>query len=135
MASLWIGETFEPKNFKKILYVIPSAFLSFLPYYCYSFWIIVIPSILVSFISYSCHSFLIIVIPSVLLSFLPPMYLPYPKGEKIGRQNRPYFLFSALENYTWLKTPSKFLHFSNYVAVGPSLRQRVQVPWGCFQDK
>ena len=48
-----IGETFEPKNiffFKKILYVIPSALVSFLPYYCHSFRIIVIPSVLVSFL-------------------------------------------------------------------------------------
>ena len=32
--------------FKKILYVIPSALLSFLPYYCHSFRIFVIPSVL-----------------------------------------------------------------------------------------
>ena len=56
-----------------------------------------------------CHSFQIIVIPSRLLSFLPNIVipskllpfeifvilntsctLPYPKGEKIGRQSRPY---------------------------------------------
>ena len=50
-----IGERFEPKKkkkFKKILYVIPSALLSFLPYYCHSFQIIVIPSILLSFLPY-----------------------------------------------------------------------------------
>ena len=47
------GKTFEPKIyffFKKILYVIPSALLSFLPDYCHSFQIIVIPSVLVSFL-------------------------------------------------------------------------------------
>ena len=46
------GVTFKQKNFffsKKILYVIPSALLSFLPYYCHSFRIIVIPSISCSF--------------------------------------------------------------------------------------
>ena len=37
-----IGETFERKIyfFKKILYVIPSELMSFLPYYCHSFRII-----------------------------------------------------------------------------------------------
>ena len=41
-----IGVTFNQKNifFKKLLYVIPSALVSFLPYYCHSFHIIVIPS-------------------------------------------------------------------------------------------
>ena len=47
-----IGETFGPKNRKKMLYVIPSALLSFLPYYCHSFQISVIPSVLVSFLPY-----------------------------------------------------------------------------------
>ena len=50
-----IGERFEPKKyffFKKILYVIPSALVSFLPYYCHSFRISVIPSVLVSFLPY-----------------------------------------------------------------------------------
>jgi hypothetical protein len=39
-----IKVTFKQKNFffKKILYVIPSALVSFLPYYCQSFRIIVI---------------------------------------------------------------------------------------------
>ena len=53
-----IGERFEPKKyffFKKILYVIHSALVSFLSYYCHSFRIFVIPS------EY-CHSFQIIVI-------------------------------------------------------------------------
>jgi hypothetical protein len=54
--------------FKKILYVIPSALLSFLPYYCHSFRIIVIPSVLLSFLLDYCHSFHITVIPSKLLS-------------------------------------------------------------------
>ena len=68
------GVTFKQKNFflsKKILYVIPSALLSFLPYYCHSFRITVIPSGLLSFLLYYCHSFRIVVIPSGLLSFLP----------------------------------------------------------------
>ena len=85
--------------------------MSFLPNYCQSFRITVIHFVLLSFISYYCHSFRIIVILSVLLSFLPnivipskllslplPIFvilnssctLPYPKGEKIGRQSRPY---------------------------------------------
>ena len=37
-----IGETFEPKKY----------FMSFLPYYCHSFWITVIPSVLLSFLPY-----------------------------------------------------------------------------------
>ena len=53
--------------FKKILYVIPSALLSFLPYYCHSFRITVIPSVLLSFLPDYCHSFRI-------LSFLPNYY-------------------------------------------------------------
>ena len=47
------GVTFKQKNFfffKKILYVIPSALLSFLRYYCHSFRITVIPSVLLSFL-------------------------------------------------------------------------------------
>jgi hypothetical protein len=54
-----IGEIFEPKTFfssNKILYVIPSALLSFFPYYCHSFQIIVIPSILLPFLPDYCHS-------------------------------------------------------------------------------
>ena len=61
------GVTFKQKNiffFKKILYVIPSALLSFLPYYCHSFRITVIPSVLLSFLPDYCHSFRISVIPS-----------------------------------------------------------------------
>ena len=46
-----IGVAFK----QKILYVIPSAFVSFLLYYCHSFRIIVIPSILLSFLPYYCH--------------------------------------------------------------------------------
>ena len=67
------GVTFKQKTFffKKILNVIPSALLSFLPYYCHSFRITVIPSGLLSFLPYYCHSFRISVIPSVLVSFLP----------------------------------------------------------------
>ena len=69
-----IGERSEPKNFfffKKLLYVIPSALLSFLPHYCHSFHSTVIPSIVLSFLPDNCHSFWITVIPSRLLSFLP----------------------------------------------------------------
>ena len=50
-----IGVTFEEKNnffFEKILYVIPSALLSFLPHCCHSFHITVIPSGLLSFLPY-----------------------------------------------------------------------------------
>ena len=60
------GVTFKQKNiffFKKILYVIPSALLSFLPYYYHSSRIIVISS-------------LIIVIPSVLVSLLLNIVIP-----------------------------------------------------------
>ena len=93
------GVTFKQKNiffFKKILYVIPSPLVSFLPCYCHSFRITVIPSGLLSFLPYQCHSFGI-------LSFLPNHYhfkifvilnssgtLPYPKGEKNGHRRWPY---------------------------------------------
>ena len=80
MAFLWPNRGNKPnwgkiwaKNFfffKKIPYVIPSALLSFLWYYCHSFRT-VIPSVLLSFLLYYCHYFCIIVIPSVLLSFFP----------------------------------------------------------------
>ena len=56
MASLWPNGGNKPNwgkiwakkifSFKKIPYVIPSALLSFLPYYCHSFRIFVIPSVL-----------------------------------------------------------------------------------------
>ena len=71
MASLWPNKGNEAnwKNiwaktiffFKKILYVIPSALLSFLPFYCHSFRIlsflpnIVIPSELLSIILKYCY--------------------------------------------------------------------------------
>ena len=78
-----IGETFESKKdffVQKILYVIPSALLSFLPYYCHSFRIIVIPSVLVSFLPN-------IVIPSELFRELKILTssksFPYPKGGHI----------------------------------------------------
>ena len=48
-----IGETFGPKNIffsQKILHVIPSALLSFLPDDCHSFQIFVIPSGFLSFL-------------------------------------------------------------------------------------
>ena len=82
-----IGVTFKKKKIKKILYVIPSALLSFLPYYCHSFRIIVIPSILVSFLPN-------IVIPSELFRELQVLTssnsFPYPKGEKNGHRRWPY---------------------------------------------
>jgi hypothetical protein len=72
--------------FKKILYVIPSALLPFLPDYCHSFWIIVIPSILVSFLPN-------IVSPSELFRELQILTssksFPYAKGEKNGHQRWP----------------------------------------------
>ena len=96
MASLWPNggnkanwRKIWAKNiffFKKILYVIPSALLSFLPYYCHSFRIIVIPSILLSFLPN-------IVIPSKLFRELQILTssksFPYPKGEKNGHQRWP----------------------------------------------
>ena len=84
-----IEGTFEQKIFffKKVLYVIPSALLSFLPYYCHSFRIIVIPSVLVSFLPK-------IVIPSELFRELQIVTssksFPCPKGEKNGHQRWPY---------------------------------------------
>ena len=84
-------------------------FMSFLPHQCHSFHISVIPSVLLSFLPDYFHSFRITVIPSVLVSFLLNVVipsellpfqiffilnssgtLPYPKGEKIGQQSRPY---------------------------------------------
>ena len=74
MASLWPNGGNKPNwrkiwakkifFFKKILYVIPSALVSFLPYYCHSIRITVIPSGSLSFIPDYCHSFHIGVIPS-----------------------------------------------------------------------
>ena len=68
-----IGERFEQNFFffKKILYVIPSTLLSFLPYYCHSFRIFVILSGFLSFLpkfvipSEHCHSFRIIAISNI----------------------------------------------------------------------
>ena len=104
MASLWPngGNKANWRNiwakkiffFKKILYVIPSALLSFLPYYCHSFWIIVIASVLVSFL-------LNTVVPSEVLSFQifvildSSSTLTYLKGEKIGCQSWPYLWVNA----------------------------------------
>ena len=86
MASLWPNGGNKPNwgkiwakkyfFFKKILYVIPSALLSFLPYYCHSFRIIVIPSRLLSFLPDHCHSFQIIVISSVLVSLFSNIVIP-----------------------------------------------------------
>ena len=96
----------KKKNSKKILYVIPSALLLFLPDYFHSFRIFVILSGFLSFLPN-------IVIPSELLSLLPNSVIPsellpfqifvilnssstllYRKGEKIGRQSRPYLQVS-----------------------------------------
>ena len=100
-----IEETFKQKRFffKKTFVChsfriinIPCVILSFLPNYCHSFRIIVIPSVLLSFFPKYCHSFRIFVILSELLSFQRFVIqnsfftLPYPKGEKIGWQSRPY---------------------------------------------
>ena len=74
-----VGVTFKQKKiffFKKILYVIPSALLSFLPYYHQSFRIIVISSGLLSFLPDHCHSFRITVIPSVLVSLFSNIVIP-----------------------------------------------------------
>ena len=82
-----IGETFEQKKlifFKKILYVIPSALVSFLPYYCHSFRIIVIPSIILSFYPNQCHSFQIITISNI----CHPEQLQYPPIPE-GREKWP----------------------------------------------
>ena len=103
-----IGERFELIFFffKKILYVIPSIVLSFLPDYCHSFQISAIPSVLLSILPDFCHSFRIFVIPSeychsfaIFVILNSSSTLPYPKGEKIGRQRRPYLrAFLNLQN-------------------------------------
>ena len=83
-----------PKGTYGFFCVIPSALLSFLPYYCHSFWIIVIASVLVSFL-------LNIVVPSEVLSFQifvildSSSTLTYLKGEKIGCQSWPYLWVNA----------------------------------------
>ena len=104
MASLWLREVFvwpnggnkancgnvqakKKKNQKNTL--------SFLLHYCHSFRITVISSGLLSFLPYQSHSFRIL---SFLLNYCHYLSswirssgtLPYPKGEKIGRQSRPY---------------------------------------------
>ena len=108
MASLWrnggnktIWGNIQAKKkyfFKKIPYVIPSALLSFLPYYCHSFRIIVIPSVLVSFLPN-------IVIPSELFRELQILTssksFPYPKGVKNGHQRWPYM--RVLLKCTWAR--------------------------------
>ena len=84
-------------------------FMSFLPLYCHFFRTTVIPSGFLSFLPVVCRFFQIFVIPSKFLSFLPNIVIPsqllpfqiyvilnssstfpYPKGEKIGKQSRPY---------------------------------------------
>ena len=91
---------------QKTFYVIPSSLLLFLPDYFHSFRIFVILSGFLSFLPN-------IVIPSELLSLLPNSVIPsellpfqifvilnssstllYRKGEKIGRQSRPYLQVS-----------------------------------------
>ena len=75
----------------------PFVLLSFLLYYCHSFWIIVISSKLLSILPY-------ITIPSKLLPFQifciqnSSGTLPYPKGEKVGRQS-PVVLNSTVYYY------------------------------------
>ena len=86
MASLWPNRgnklgwgNIQAKNyyfFKKILYVIPSALVSFLPYYCHSIRITVIPSGLLSFLPNYCHSFHIGVIPSEYCYFFRITVIP-----------------------------------------------------------
>ena len=121
MASLWpnggnktIWGNIQAKKhffFKKILYVIPSALLSFLPYYCHSFRITVIPSGLLSFLPDYCNSFRISVIPSKLFRELQILTcsksFPYPKAKKNGHQRWPYMrvqitqVWSQLQPQTW----------------------------------
>ena len=75
------GNIQAKKKKSKILYVIPSTLVSFLPYYCHSFRIIVNPSLLVSFLPN-------IVIPSKSFSELQILTsskvqkLPIPKGRE-----------------------------------------------------
>ena len=61
---------------KRILYGIHSDLLSFHPDYCHSFRIIVIPSEFLPF--------------QIFVILNSSCTLPYPKGEKIGQQSRPY---------------------------------------------
>ena len=70
-----IGEIFEPKTFFKKYFGIPSALLSFLPYYCHTIRISVIPSKFV--------------IPSKLLSFQIFVILNSSCTIPEGRENWP----------------------------------------------
>ena len=93
-----IKETFESKIyiffFKKILYVISSALLSFLPYYCHSFRIMVLPSELLPF-----HIF---------FSLNSSGTFPYPKGEKNGHR-RPWPYMRVIIEYIkfWMQSTKK----------------------------
>ena len=86
--------------FKKIVYVIPSALLPCLPDYCHSFRIFVILSGFLSFLPI-CHAFRIIAF-QIFVILNSSSTLPYPKGEKIGRQSRPYLrVYSKRINFSW----------------------------------
>ena len=97
-----IGERFEQNKkifFKKIVYVIPSALLPCLPDYCHSFRIFVILSGFLSFLPI-CHAFRIIAF-QIFVILNSSSTLPYPKGEKIGRQSRPYLrVYSKRINFS-----------------------------------
>ena len=73
--NIWAQNIFF---FKKILYVIPSALVSFHPYYCHSFRITVIPSELLLFLPDYCPSFRIIVLPSGLFIVIPYRMIVIP---------------------------------------------------------
>ena len=99
--------------------VIPSGLLSFLPDYCYSLRIIVIPS---KSLPFHCHSFRIIVIPSESLLFQIFVILnsfctlPYPKGETIGQQSRPYLrVFISLEKLGHTNFVVAMLSVTNHI--------------------
>ena len=91
---------FHGQFFFKMLYVIPSVLLAFLPDYCHSFQIIVIPSALVSFLPN-------VVIPSESLRELQILTrsksFPCPKGKKNGHRRWPYMRVS----YKLLKDSNK----------------------------
>jgi hypothetical protein len=118
--------------FKKILYVIPSALLSFLPYYCHSFRSTIIPSGLLSFLPDYCHSFRISVIPSfychsfrifqIFVIFNSSGNLPYPKGEKNGQQ---VFLKYCTQKPEYI---NKYRSKSKFLSTDSGSRVRVQVP-------
>ena len=89
MASLWPNRGNKAK-----LYVISSALLSFLPYYCHSFQIMVLPSELLPF-----HIF---------FSLNSSGTFPYPKGEKNGHR-RPWPYMRVIIEYIkfWMQSTKK----------------------------